>query len=374
MKEVLVLGSKEYPFGSNSGDDIIPSGGMETYIDDLASELSKLCRLKIVTRKFKGTEPHEKKGNIEVLRVRWLKGKWFRNISFNICSFFRSLSVTGSVDIIYSNGLVSGFFGMLLGKIFRKPTIYRPAGIGFWHYRLLKYPFLLFERIVFGRSSAVLFHSEAEKRNAEKIFSMKKTFVILTGFPVEKYAKGKDNLREKFGMGKSKVITSISRFVPVKGLDNLIDACSVLKDDFRLLMVGSGPEESRLKGIVEKKGMSKKVIFTGFRRDIPDILASTDVFVVSSLHEGLPTSLLEAMAAGKACVVTDIGLPLKHMENGIVVKPGSCDELRKGIEKILKDRRLREKLGASARKFVEKNCTQKKAAESHMKMFREVLG
>jgi len=373
MVKVLILGSKEYPFGTNIGDDPIPSGGMEIYVDDLAPELSKLCELIIITRRFRGAENHEKKGNIEVFRVPWVRGEFVRNFSFNLFSFFKSMGVAKRADIIYSNAFISGFFALLLGKIFRKPAVYRPAGIGFVQYGFpLNVIFFRMEKFVFDNSDAIIFHSDGERSNAESLFGkrFRNAHVILTGFPLDKFAHGKPGaLKKEFGLGGEIVITSVSRFVPVKGLEYLIKALSGISGEVKLLLVGSGPEEANLRMLVEKTGVSGNVIFAGFRRDVPDVLALTDIFVVSSLSEGLPTSLLEAMAAGKACIVTDIGLPVEHMKTGLVVQPKNPEALSEAINILIRDESLRKRLGANARKFVGDNCTQKMAAGKHMAVF-----
>ncbi len=377
MVKVLVLGSKEYPFGTNKGDDPIPSGGMETYVDDLAPELSKLCELVIMTRKFRGTKKLEKKGNITVCRVPWLKGKWLRNPSFNFASFVSSIGFMKDVDIIYSNGIISGLVALKLGKLFGKKTVYRPAGIGFLQYRFpLKQALFALERFVLKRSSVVIFHSEGEKKNAQNHFGLKLRHghAILTGFPVDKFSRKGSGLKKSMGIGNETVITTIARFVPVKGLDYMLKACSRLKGKFKILMVGSGPEEEMLVKLVRGMGMEKDVIFTGFRHDIPDILGMTDIYVISSFSEGLPTSLLEAMAAGNACVVTDIGLPVDHMKTGLVVMPRNMQALRNDIQSLVDDPALRKKLGENAVKFVSENCTQKMAARKHMDIFSKLVG
>ena len=373
MINVLILGSKEYPFGTNGGDDPVPSGGMETYVDDLAPELSRLCGLVIVTRRFRGTRRHEKKGNIEIYRVPWLRGRWLRNPSFNKMSFLLSLRLASRADVVYSNGIVSGFAGLVLARMFRKNAVYRPAGTAFLQQRFpLRQALMLAEKAVMLKSDAVVFHSEGEKRNAERALGIKlrNGEVILTGFPVAEFASA--GRLSKSGENGSVTITSISRFVPVKDLGGLLRACSLLEEDYELLMVGSGPEEGRLKRLSKELGLSEKAVFTGFRHDVPEILAQTDIFVVSSLSEGLPTSLLEAMAAGKACVVTDIGLPVEHMRTGVVVRPGRPELLAKAISMLARDPPLRKRLGEAARKFVMENCTQRMAAEKHCALFRRL--
>ena len=139
------------------------------------------------------------------------------------------------------------------------------------------------------------------------------------------------------------------------------------------MLVGSGPEEGKLRSMANRLGIEDRVVFAGFRHDVPDILSISDVFVVSSLFEGLPTSLLEAMAAGRACVVTDIGLPVRHMETGLVVKPGNPFALRNAIQALMENGDLRKRLGENARRFVESECTPAKAAKRHFKLFSALV-
>ena len=370
MNGVLILGSKEYPFGTNTGEDPIPSGGMETYVDDLAPELSRLIKVVIVTRKFKQTPKYEKKGNITVFRVPWVKGKWFRNPTFNLVSFLKASGVIRQIDIIYSNGIVSGLAALKLARIFRKKAVYRPAGLVSKQYSFpIRQILYSLEKMLMKKSDAVVFHSDGEKRNAEEYFglNLKNGHSILTGFPVDKFRKASKS-------GKDVRITSVARFVPVKGLDVLLKACPSLRGNYEVMMVGSGPEEEKLKRMAKDMGLEKKITFTGFRHDVPEILSNTDIFVISSHSEGLPTSLLEAMAAENACVVTDIGLPVENRKTGLIVKPGDSDALSRSVQNLVNDKSLREKLGKNARRFVLDNCTQKKAAEKHIQLFRRILG
>ncbi len=114
-----------------------------------------------------------------------------------------------------------------------------------------------------------------------------------------------------------------------------------------------------------------KIIFTGWRKDIPSILKASDIFVLPSLSEGLPIALLEAMAAGCACVVTDIGLPVTNGENAIVVPPRNVESLSSAIETLLRDDKLRERLSKNAMSEVKKYSWEK-AVEEYMEIFKKL--
>lgn len=372
MINVLMLGSKEYPFGTNRGEDPIPSGGMETYVNDLAPALSRRCDVVIVTRKFPGTPSHERKGGIEVRRVRWMRGRWLRNPSFNMFSAIASARAAGRIDVVYCNGVVSGAIGLALASAFGKKCVYRPAGTAYLQQRFPARQMLyLAEKAVMKKAGAVVFHSEGEKRNAQKNFglTLRNGRVILTGFPVEKFVAAASKREEKSG-----VTGTVARFVPVKGIEVLIEAFAFSGGLGKLLLVGAGPQEGRLRELAKSLGIAEKVVFAGFRRDIPDVLAGMDVFVISSYSEGLPTSLLEAMASGCACIVTDIGLPVEHAKTGLVVRAGDSKALASALKWLWSDGKLRKRLGENARKFALANCTQELAAGKHEEIFRELLG
>ena len=120
-----------------------------------------------------------------------------------------------------------------------------------------------------------------------------------------------------------------------------------------LMIVGDGPARESLDKYSRELGLQDKVIFTGYRHDIPRMLAAMDIFVLPSLVEGIPVSLLEAMAMEKPIVASRVGgIPevIQDGIDGILVTPASPDDLSTAIMNILKDKGLRDSLGSAARK------------------------
>jgi glycosyltransferase involved in cell wall biosynthesis len=109
--------------------------------------------------------------------------------------------------------------------------------------------------------------------------------------------------------------------------------------------------------------------FLGFRRDVSEILIATDIFVLPSLSEGISISLLEAKAAGCACVVTDIGLPVVNEKTALVVKPKDSDALSTALERLLNNKELRKKLGENARKNTFENYDWDSIIKEYQKIF-----
>ena len=372
---ILILGSKEYPMGTNKGEDPIPSGGIETIISNLAPELSKKCKVIVITRKFSNTEWHEI-NDVEVYRVPWIKGKYFRTPSFILFSSILTLYLLlkDRVDIIYAQGVIAALPALFMARLFKKPIVCRPHGSGApqWTFPINEIMYHA-RRFVFSRCDMLIFNSEEERSNLSENLGMdiNRYQIIMPSVRIESVSARE--LREELGLSKELIISYIGRLHPIKGVRHLIEAVSGIEEDFKVLIVGDGPQREELKNMVKKRGLENKILFLGFRRDIPKILASTDIFVLPSLSEGLPRAILEAMAAGKACVVTDIGLPVEDHKTAIVVPPQNVEELRKAIELLLRDHELRQELGENARRFIYEKCSVENEIEKHLEVFEKLI-
>jgi len=142
----------------------------------------------------------------------------------------------------------------------------------------------------------------------------------------------------------------IARLVPVKDIATLIHALKLLNDkgaEATLTIAGDGPERKNLEYLATSLGLVDFINFLGFRRDIPAILTDIDIFVLSSLSEGTSLTLLEAMAAGKPVVVTNVGgnPAIVHDEvNGLLVPPAKPTALADAIHRLMLDREKRERM------------------------------
>ena len=142
------------------------------------------------------------------------------------------------------------------------------------------------------------------------------------------------------------VILTVARLDQQKGLPVLLAAAAQVPDAV-FVLVGEGPERSALERQRHELGLEDRVILAGFRQDIPAWLRHCDLFVLPSLYEGVPLSLLEAMAAGKpviASAIPGIDEAVTHTETGWLVPPGDAESLAKAIRLLLVDRKLSERL------------------------------
>lgn len=193
--------------------------------------------------------------------------------------------------------------------------------------------------------------------------SPSKIMALHNGVDTERFKPGVNfrDMRNQFALSKDDVVIGfVGRLVNSKGLNYLIEAVALLKNssNVKLLIVGDGSLMEELKQMAKDKGLEESVIFTGLRRDITDILSSIDIFVLSSIKEGFPNSLLEAMAMGKPIVATAVGgIPevIDHGTNGLLVKPADVEGLQSALKLLIDDRLMAKNIGLAARDFIVKN-------------------
>jgi glycosyltransferase involved in cell wall biosynthesis len=163
-------------------------------------------------------------------------------------------------------------------------------------------------------------------------------------------------LRRSLGLSdEALVFGTIGRLSTQKGHAFLLQAAArVLKDEprARLLIVGDGDLASELRAQARALGIADRTVFAGHRADVPELLGALDVFCISSLYEGTPLALFEAMAAGKAIVSTAVDgcrEVLTEGETGLLVAPADPAALGSAIARVIADRGLREALASRAR-------------------------
>jgi len=156
-------------------------------------------------------------------------------------------------------------------------------------------------------------------------------------------------------------IGCVSRMDQMKGTRFLVDAFAQIADSnplAELMLVGDGPERENVAALVAERGLADRVIMTGhYPGDVNELVATFDIYAFPSLWEGLPYALLEAMRARRAIVATDVGgIPeaIIDGETGLLVAPGSADEIAAALVRMIEDTALRERLADAARAMYER--------------------
>ena len=174
-------------------------------------------------------------------------------------------------------------------------------------------------------------------------------------------------------------ILHVGRFFPQKNHRLLIEAFSkVVKavTNAVLFLVGDGELRAEMEELVREKGLSKNVRFLGIRDDVPDLLAASDVLVLPSDWEGLPLTVLEAMAAGKAVIATSVGgVPelITDGVNGFLVQPGDAEALAGAMIKLAEDPGVSRKMGQIGEKLAQEKFDIKIMAKEYEKLYLDGL-
>ena len=211
-------------------------------------------------------------------------------------------------------------------------------------------------------------------------FSPQKVHTIHNGADQERYNPANydplelDNMRKKLKISpETKIISLIARLYKSKGQQYLIEAAPAILEHVpqaRFLLVGDGPHEPLLRQRIHALGLADHFIFSGYRQDIPELIAISDIVVRPSEMEGLPINVIEAMLMAKPVIASRIaGVPemIEHEVNGLMISVGDVDALAKHIVSVLTDDSKRLAIGEAARstalaKFSMESCVAKTVA------------
>jgi len=243
--------------------------------------------------------------------------------------------------------------------------------------------FLLIERVLARFTDIIITVSKEQKKEILNfgIGDKDKVITIPLGLELERFLdlkRFKGRLRAELKIAEDiKLIGIIGRLVPIKNHKMFIDAVSKLKErnselKVKFLIIGDGELKKELMNYVGEKELEKDVIFLGFRKDMEIIYADLDIVVLTSLNEGLPVALIEAMASGKAVISTKVGGVIDLFEKtddieyeekdaekdyevincGILIKSGDREGLSLAIKELIENDSLRERMGEEGKKIV----------------------
>jgi glycosyltransferase involved in cell wall biosynthesis len=220
---------------------------------------------------------------------------------------------------------------------------------------------------------------------AERRVDRARIRVVPNGIDVETVAAGapeRDRMRNMLGVPAAcALILTVANLREPKGLDVLVATAARLTAArpaplFVWLIAGTGPLAGDLAKDLARRGLAERVRLIGFRADIPALLAAADLFCLTSRREGVPVSILEAMAAGKAVVATDVGgtreLVLQG-ETGLLAPTGDDQAVAEALLRLLADRGLGATLGRAGQERARAHFTLAQSARGIAAVYSEVL-
>ena len=304
------------------------------------------------------------------------KGKY----SFSNISAIIDLIEHENVDLIHLHGYSSANFGRVAAKKKKIPAIVHEHAILKVQPHQFIADFLLKNYTTRGMAVAKAvkeFMIKGRSVPEEKIDVVYNStnmdrFVDFNNDEIQTIKK-EYNIPENF-----KTIGTITRLREEKGNKYFIEAVSEIVKDFpetRFLIVGEGPLKADLINQAKELNVDKYVVFTGFTKNVPLMIAAFDVNVIPSLTEGCPSALIEAMMSKKAIVATDVGgisEILKDSVTGLIIASKNSSKIAESVKRFLKDDKMAQEMGLAAYK----ESTQFKVENivlQHEKIYEQVI-
>lgn len=286
----------------------------------------------------------------------------------------------GKYDIVHVHSTKAGVVGRIaawLAKV--KAIVFTAHGFVFSDTTLSSLKrnvYIVAERLMAGISDRIIAVSYYDRDIAlkSKIFTDEKIKVIQNGINPDRLLTVplRRSLRKKVYVG------TVTRLVSEKGLDSLIEAVVLVskqRPDTEFVIIGDGYLRDNLEQKVQDLNLDGYIKFYGYRKDIISVLASLDIFIMSSVKEGLPLALLEAMAAGLPIIATSVGgIPeVLGAERGIIVPPAEPVRLAEAIIRLIDDTALRLEYAKKARQYVVENHNCLNAVNKVDELYKELL-
>ncbi len=227
-----------------------------------------------------------------------------------------------------------------------------------------------------GRLGRLVFVSEAARTAFAERFKPRRSWrVVHNGVDVSRFD---DVVPAALGVPPgAPVVTVVAALREPKGHDVALRAWPRVLDavpEAHLVVVGDGDHRPHLESATRTLGLAERVVFTGTRDDVPAVLAASTLAALPSFTEALPTALVEAGAAGLACVATDVGgIPevVAQGVTGLLVPAGDADAFADAVVRLLGDRQLREQYGAAARRRAREHFSIEAWIERLLALYRE---
>ena len=351
-------------------------------------------RIYVISCKTFGAPAFEMAEGIEIYRVPAIALPVieypFPNLMI-LYSWVAELLKRNKIDVVHveDGAYLTSLLVLVVKKLLKKPVILSMQGFpGFsWFYGnpfvdwMAKIYTLTLGKIVLKTADMVVLSATAYVEDALRLgVPVDKIKVIPRGVDTRTFfpnPRRRKLVRRKLNVeADEKMILFAGRLVPVKGLKYFIEAAKTLiKNNKKLVFMVAGDGILRGKYERETQSLKSDIRFIGYRHDMPDIMNAADVFVLSSISEGFPNTVLEASACAKPIVSTKVGGARNIIldgETGLLVEPGDVENLCSALERVLADLH-RTMMGDKALRRVRKYFTWDFVVSKWEKVYSEVL-
>lgn len=348
-------------------------GGAQIHLLDLLKNLPSGCQPTIATGEAGYLVEQAGQLDIPVHQIRHLRQPISPVNDFLALRELTSLIKSESPDLVHAHTSKAGLLGRLAGWLTRTPTVFTAHtwsfadGISSFQ-RQVSIPLERFAGRIGGKVITV---SRANEEIAirESITDGANLVTIWNGIP-------DSDLRASPGSADVPKIVMVARFAPQKDQLSLVKAVSGVQTPWRLVFVGDGPTRSEVEAEVHRLHLSDRIDFLGDRGDIAAVLATSDLFVLSTKWEGLPLSILEAMRAGLPVITSDVGgcsEAVEHGRTGFLTRPSDVGQLRELLEKALSSKSLLKAMGEAGRDRFHRDFRVESMMSKLMNVYHEAI-
>ena len=300
--------------------------------------------------------------------------------------FIRKIVAAQEVDVLHAHGYKTNLYGYAAVRWRTRRTSSRTAALvstcHAWqgqHQRRMRI-YAAIDRFMLQRFDRVAVVSEPLVQLLRSSgIEAARVRPIANAIEVERTVEAQPVLRAELGGINGPLVAMVARLAPEKGGDVLLQAVPQVLSEFpetTFAFVGEGPSRASWELLAAQLGINKRVVFTGGRRDMPEVYASLDLLVLPSFNEGMPMCLLEAMAAARPVVATPVGSVEKLVlpeRTGWLVRPGNAQQLAKAIQAVLRNPALARRIGESARAHVRANFAPEAMTNQYIQLYEEAL-
>ncbi len=301
----------------------------------------------------------EEKYGIKIHQIDFVRTPYHPG-NLNAYRQLKHLVQTEGYDCIHCNTPIGGILGRLVGKKYNiRKVIYQAHGFHFYKgapkkNRIIYYP--VEKRLAHYTDALITINSEDFKRAKSK-FKLRKNgkvyYVPGVGIDTTQYnssSKMRENKRLELGLGENDIsLISMGDLIDRKNYATAIRSIAETNDPkLQYFICGKGPEEENLRALAESLGVAKQIHFLGFRSDIKELLVAADIFLFTTKQEGLPRSMMEAMASGLPCIAskirgnTDL---LDGTEGGFLCETTDTAAYAEKLKLLANDKALRKAMG-----------------------------
>lgn len=296
---------------------------------------------------------------------------------FSVILRFGRILIREKPDILDTYLIHSNLFGRIFGRLFRVRKIISSIQNDYSDLKLLNFIDKITKNFVdlYIPNSKTLLSYIHMKNNVPP----RKIKIITSGVVLKEIYNNLDknyDIRKELGLKKNNFIAvCVARLQKQKNISTLIRAMKFVNKNISLVIVGDGSERKNLINLSKNLNLMNKIFFLGVRKDVLNIVNSSNVFILPSLKEGMSNALLEAMVLKKCCIVSDIPQNkelIKNNFNGIVFGKKNEKELAKKIERVYENQNLKS-FGEEAYKVIKEKYLIKNLIKKYEKLIEKIL-